>query len=139
MYFSINISIVHAWQGPECNHNKILRDATLCFVETEALTSLLVKAASRRHQAFRPKTRGAYTLMFKIFVAFCIYCKCDLSKVDSKVILSFLEYLVHSNYSVSMTENYVSALKAKFVLYDLSYTVLEHPKIRYFVKALKIN
>ena len=77
--------------------------------------------------------------MFKIFVAFCIFCQCQLSSVDTKVILSFLECLVHNNCSGCMIENYVSAIKANFVLYDLPSTVLEHPKIKYFIKALKIT
>ena len=103
------------------------------------MSSLSASAASRLQQAFHPKTKSAYTSMFKIFVAFCIMCQCQLSIVDTKVILSFLECLVHNNCSVCMIENYVSAIKANFVLYDLPYTVLEHPKIRYFIKALKIT
>ena len=64
---------------PKCNHNKILRDAILCLVETEALTSLSAKAASRFHQAFLPKTHGAYTSIFKIFVALYIFHDFGLS------------------------------------------------------------
>ena len=108
------------------------------FPETEAMTSLSAIASSRLHQAFRPKTRSAYSSMFKICVAVCIFCQCQLSSVDTKVILSFLECLVHNNCSVCMIENYVSAIKANFVLYDLPCTVLEHPKIKYFI-TLKIT
>ena len=38
-----------------------------------------------------------------------------------------------------MVANYVSAIKANFVLYDLPFCVLDHPQIKYFLKALKIN
>ena len=103
------------------------------------MTSLSASASSRIHQAFRPKTRSAYSSMFKIFVAFCIFCQCQLSNVDTKVILSFLECLVLNHCSVCMIENYVSAIKANFILYDLPYTVVQHPKIKYFIKALKIT
>ena len=103
------------------------------------MTSLSTSASSRLYQVFRPKTRSAYSSMFKIFVAFCLFCQCQLSSVDTKVILSFLECLVHNNCSVCMIENDVSAIKAKFVLYDLPYTVLEHPKIKYCIKVLKIT
>ena len=134
------ILVLHMYgRGQKRLYIKILRDATLCFVETEALTSLSAQAASRLHQAFRPKTCGAYSSMFKIFVAFYIYCKFVLPNVNIKVILSFLECLVHNNFSVYMIENYESAIKANFVLYDLPYTVLEHPKLRYFIKALNIH
>ena len=117
----------------------ILRDTALCVVDTEALTSLSAKAASRLHQAFRPRTRGAYLTMFRTFVAFCVHTKCVLADVNIKVILSFLECLVINDCSVSMIENYVSAIKAHFVLHDLSFTVFEHPKLKYFLKVLRIN
>ena len=77
--------------------------------------------------------------MFKLFVAFRIYYQCQLCSVDTKIILSFLECLVHNDCSACMIANYVSAIKANFVLYDLPYTVLEHPKIKYFLKAIKTN
>ena len=96
-------------------------------------------ATSRLHQAFRPKTSAAYTSMFKLFVAFCIYYQCQLCSVDTKIILSYLECLVHNNCSVCVIANYVSAIKANFVLYDLPHTVLEHLKIKYFLKAIKNN
>ena len=117
----------------------ILKDTALCVVDTEALTSLSAKAASRLHQAFRPRTRGAYLTMFRTFVAFCVHTRCVLSDVNIKVVLSFLECLVINDCSVSMIENYVSAIKAHFVLHDLSFTVFEHPKLKYFLKALRIN
>ena len=125
--------------GLACICVLILRDATLCVVDTEALTSLSAKAASRLHQAFRPKTRGAYQNMFRTFVAFCIYIKCVLAKVDIKVILAFLECLVANGCSASMVENHVSAIKAHFVLHDLSFQVFSHPQVKYFLKALRIN
>ena len=36
-------------------------------------------------------------------------------------------------------KNYVSAIKAHFMLHDLSFTVFEHPKLKYFLKVLRIN
>ena len=38
-----------------------------------------------------------------------------------------------------MVENYMSAIKASFVLYELPCVVLTHPKIKYFIKSLKTN
>ena len=38
-----------------------------------------------------------------------------------------------------MVENYVSAIKAHFVLHDLSFQVFDHPKLKYFLKVLRIN
>ena len=39
----------------------------------------------------------------------------------------------------SMVENYASAIKASFVLYELPFAVFHHHKIKYFIKSLKIN
>ena len=33
----------------------------------------------------------------------------------------------------------MSAIKAQFILYDLPFTGLQHPKIKYFLKALRIE
>ena len=35
--------------------------------------------------------------------------------------------------------NYISAIKANFVLYDLPFMVLNHPRDKYYLKSLKIN
>ena len=121
--------------GLSCHVILILRDATLCVVDNEALMSLSAKAATRLYQVFHPKTHGAHLTMFRTFVAFCVYTKC----LDIKIVLSFLECLVIIDCSTSMTENYVSAIKAHFVLYDLYFAVFEHPKLKYFLKALRIN
>ena len=111
----------------------------LCVVDNEALKSLSTKAASCLHQAFHPRTCVAYLNMFQNFVAFCVYTKCLLTQVDIKVILAFLECLVINGCSISMIGNYVSAIKAHFVLHDLSFEVFHNPKLKYFLKSLKIN
>ena len=75
--------------------------------------------------------------MFRTFIAFCIVTKSCITNVNVKMVLSFLECLVLNACSFCMIANYVSALKANFVLYDLFFEVLDHPKMKYFVKALK--
>ena len=117
----------------------ILRDTALCVLDNQALTSLSTKASHRLSLAFRPKTYKAYEAMFRTFVAFCIVTKCIIANVNVKVILSFLECLVLSSCSMGMVANYVSAIRASFVMYDLPYYVLDHPKIKYFLKSLRIN
>ena len=44
-----------------------------------------------------------------------------------------------NNCSVSMIANYVSAIKASFVLYNMSYFLLDHPRIKYFQKSMRKN
>ena len=78
--------------------------------------SLSAKASQRLHMAFRPKTHRAYESMFRTFVAFCVFTKSSLIHMNIKVILSFLECLATNEYSASMIANYVSAIKASFIM-----------------------
>ena len=103
------------------------------------MESLSTQASARVADAFRPKTRRAYTMMFRVFIAFCVIMRMSLNDVSIKVLLSFLECLVVNKCSVSMICNYVSAIKANFIVHDLPFHVCEHPKIKYFIKSLKIN
>ena len=41
--------------------------------------------------------------------------------------------------SVHMVSNYVSALKAMSVVYNLQFQIFDHPQVKYFIKSLKIN
>ena len=72
-------------------------------------------------------------------VAFCIVTKSCIVNVNVKMVLSFLECLVSNSCSCCMLANYVLALKAHFVLYDLPFEVLDHPKVKYFVKSIRIK
>ena len=103
------------------------------FVEHTALTPLASKTCHRSHQAFRPKTRQAYHSMFRVFVVFCIFSGVVLVHFNVKVILPFLECLVQNKCSSAMVENYVSAIKASFILYESPFVVFNHPKIKYFI------
>ena len=117
----------------------VLKGATLCVLENEDLTSLNSKVSDKLQLAFRPKTRKAYTTMFRTFIAFCIVTKSCIVNVNVKVVLSFLVCLVSNSCSCCMVANHVSALKAHFILYDLPFEVLDHPKVKYFVKSMRIN
>ena len=65
--------------------------------------------------------------------------KISVYSVEVVHILSFMEFLVGSNVSVSMVQNYWSAIRAKFLLYDLNSCVLLDQRFRLYVKSLKIN
>ena len=81
------------------------------------MDALSAKATSRLHDAFRPKTKKAYSIMLRAFVAFCILMNVQLVKISVKVLLSFLECLVSNQYSATMVANHVSAIKANLTLY----------------------
>ena len=118
----------------------LITNSILCFVVGNvALEVLSEKAASRTQAAYRPKTRQAYKRMFEVFMAFCIHMHVLLHSVDVKILLSFLECLVSNNCTYSMLCNYVSDIKASFVLYDLPHDLLDHPRLKLFLKSVRIN
>ena len=115
-------------------------DMILCFVlghsKLEALTS---QTMSRLNSVFRLSTQAAYTSMFRVFIAFCVYMQVAMCDVHVGVLLAFLVCLNVNNVSVSMVCNYLSAIRSKFIMYGLSTVALDDKKLHYFIKSLKIN
>ena len=72
-------------------------------------------------------------------MAFCLFAKVKLSEVSISVALSYLEFLIENCVSVNMINNHIAAIRAMSIVHDLQYGAWEHPKIRYFVKALKLQ
>ena len=103
------------------------------------IKGLTEKALSRLNSAFRPSTQAAYASMFRVFLAFCCHMGILMSSVNVKVLLAFLECLNENGVSPNMLSNYVSAIKAKFVIYGLPTKCLESRRIYYYVKSLRIN
>ena len=63
-----------------------------------------------------------------------------LLKLAWKICLCQLpEFLVENEVSVNMVKNHISAIRAMSIVYDLQFSAWEHPKVRYFVKALKLH
>ena len=50
-----------------------------------------------------------------------------------------LECLVANDVSAVVLCNYISAIKAQCVLYDLQYNICNSVKIKYFIKSVKIS
>ena len=72
----------------------------LCFVLVHSkLEALTAQAISRLSSAFRPSTQAAYTSMFRVFIAFCIYMRVSMCDVHVGVLLGFLECLNVNNVS----------------------------------------
>ena len=96
-------------------------------------------ALSRIRVAYRPKTQRFYVVHFRTFLAFCICMKLSVYSIEVAHILCFMEFLVGSIVSVSMIQNHLSGIRAKFVFYDLNSNVLSDQRIRLYIKSLKIN
>ena len=78
-------------------------------------------------------------MLFRSFGAFCLFAKVKLSHGSVSAALSYLEFLVKNAVSVNMINNHISAIRAMSIVFDLHYGSWEHPKVRYFVKCLKLQ
>ena len=103
------------------------------------LQSLSQSAMDQIKLAYRPKTRKSYALQFRTFVAFCICMQISIFDVNLQHILCFMQFLSNSELSVHMIANYLSAVKANFILYGLNDAVFQNQKIKLYMKSLKIN
>ena len=72
-------------------------------------------------------------------MAFCYHIGILMSSVNVKVVLTFLESLNKNGVCPNMLSNYLSAIKAKFVIYGLPTKCLECRRIYYYVKSHRIN
>ena len=83
--------------------------------------------------------KQCYTMLFRSFIGFSISMKLSHSNMLLSTVMAFLEFLVYNKVSTHMVINHVSALKAMAIVYDIPLVALEHPKVKYFIKSLKIN
>ena len=109
------------------------------LLENDGCTEYARKASVRTKSPFRPRTEKCYNMLFRSFVASCLFTKVSLSKISVSVALSYLEFLVENEVSVKMVMNHVSAIRAMSILYDLPHEAWKQPKVGYFIKALKLH
>ena len=74
-----------------------------------------------------------------VLCSLSIYAKIKLCQLSVSVVLSYLEFLVDYKGSAHMISNHRSAIRAMSVVYDLPYQPWDHPKVKYFVKSIKLT
>ena len=85
--------------------NDTNRSFTLCCRQSE--TARFASGAKKHLRlAFRPKTSSCYTMLFRIFVAFCVLLKLSLTHISVENILSYPGYLARNGVTAQMTENH---------------------------------
>ena len=113
----------------------VLTDST--FVAGQRRLLHLVDGPSQRVKAaFRPKTRRCYQLLFRNFVGFCCLADILIQDVSLHSVMAYLEYLALNKVSVHMVANNVAAIKANFVMYGIDHSVMEHPRVKCFLKSM---
>ena len=116
----------------------VLTDST--FVAGKRRLLHLVDGASQRVKAtFRPKTRRCYQLLFRNFVGFGCLADILIQDVSLHSVMAYLEYLALNKVSVHMVANNIAAIKANFVMYGIDHSVMEHQRVKYFFKSMRIN
>ena len=103
------------------------------------MQALKSRAVKRVELAFRPKTKRSYELLFRFILGFCICSKINFHCVSLQETMAYLEFLVENKVSANMLANNVSALKANFVMWGLDFNLWDHPRIKYFLKSVKVN
>ena len=91
---------------------------------------LTTRAFAHLFEAFRPGTQRCYSRMFYDFLGILVAAGLSLQKVDISVILTSMEYLHSQNCKVASISNYMVALRAFFILYDMSTAVFKDHKIQ---------
>ena len=89
--------------------------------------------------AYRPKTQKSYNSQFRTFIAFCNCMQISIFDVQVQHMLCFMEFLSENKVSVNMIANYLSAVKAKFIVYGLNCAVLQDQKINLYLESLNIH
>ena len=115
-----------------------ITDSTVVIGQKRML-HLLDGAAERVKTAFRLKKRRCYYLLFRNLAAFCCLAKILVQDINLHVTMAYLEFLARNGVSVHMSANNVAAIKANFVMYGIDHAVMDHPRIKYFVKSMCIN
>ena len=113
---------------------------TFLFSEPGAVTaSIATEASARLFQGCRPATMTAYSRYFRDFLAFLVVAGLSLPQVSTIDIQSYMEYLHGNGMSPSNITNYVTGIRALYILYGLNTQQFRDPRIPLFIKALQIN
>ena len=88
---------------------------------------------------FRPSTWQRYEHMWKDFIAFQVAAGLPQYQVNTKLLLSFMEFLHFNGLSPNHIANYMAALRALHILSALQTDSFKDQRISLFLKALKIH
>ena len=80
-----------------------------------------------------------YSRYFRDFLAFLVVAGLSLPQVSTIDILAYMEYLDGNGMSPSNITNYVTGIRALFILYGLDTQRFRDQRIPLFIKALQIN
>ena len=103
------------------------------------MAKLVQMGIQKTTMAFRPSTSRNYTSMFRLFLAFTVFMKLDVSHLTPLMILAYLQFLETNNTSASAMANHLSVIKAKLSMSGISIQAFHDPRIKYFQKARTLH
>ena len=103
------------------------------------MVSLASSALQKTQQAFRPSTKKAYMVMFRLFVAFSVFMHFHVTQTGVYHLLVYLEFWSTSQVSAASITNHISALKPMFTIFSLDISPFHDQKIKYFNRALVLD
>ena len=62
-----------------------------------------------------------------------------MNPVNVPIFLSFLEFLNFNNVRNTQLPNYIAAIKAKCIQFDIAHDFLSDPRIRYYLRAINLS
>ena len=77
--------------------------------------------------------------MFSDYMTFLVVSGLHSGEVNVQLLLAFLEYLYENNYTVSNITNYLAAIRAVSIIYDLPTECFKNQKIQMLIRSLKLN
>ena len=98
---------------------------------------LATSAADRLLSGFRPSTLRQYRRMWRDFLAFQVAAGLLPSQVTAQMLLSFMEFL-HCN-ALSSGSNYLTALRALYIVYGLDTSAFRDERLPLFIKSLRLQ
>ena len=103
------------------------------------MAKLVQRGLQKTSMAFRPSTSRNYTSMFRLFLAFTVFMKINISCLSPLMIIAYLQFLESNNTSASAMANHLSAIKAKLSMLGVSIQAFLDPRIKYFQKAMVLH
>ena len=77
--------------------------------------------------------------MFKDFLGFLVVAGTSIHQVSHQVLLAFMQYLLDNQCSFSNITNYLTGIRAFFVVHGCNTEAFRHEQIQLFQKSIKLN
>ena len=88
---------------------------------------------------FRPATWAQYQRMFTHFIAFLETENVRLLQMTTITLLAFMEFCHNSGFSQANISNYMSGIRAMFIVHGLNTDSFKDERLPLYIKSLKIN